>query len=95
VFTVKVDVAVPFAAGVTDAGAKPQVTVAFTGAMPQVNPTAELNPFNEVTVTVDVPGFPAITVAVAGDALTLKSFTVNVYAAACVIVPEVPVTVTV
>jgi hypothetical protein len=95
VFTVNVDPAVPLATGVTEAGAKPQVTVAFTGAIPQVNPTARLNPFSDVTVNVDVPELPAITVAVVGDAVTLKSFTVNVYAAVCVIVPEVPVTVTV
>jgi hypothetical protein len=66
------------AAGVTEAGANPQVTVAFTGAIAQVNPTAELNPFNDVTVTVEVPGFPAITVAAVGEVLTLKSFTVRV-----------------
>ena len=76
--TVKVDVAAPLAAGVTDAGANPQVTVAFTGAIVQVNDTAELNPLSDVTVTVEVPGFPAITVAVVGEALTLKSFTVRV-----------------
>jgi hypothetical protein len=73
-----VEVAVPFAAGVTDAGEREQTTVAFTGAIAQESATAELKPFKDVTVTVDVPGFPDITVAVAGEALTLKSFTVNV-----------------
>jgi hypothetical protein len=78
VFTVKVEVTLPFAAGVTDTGAKLQVTVAFTGATAQVNPTGKINPFNEVTVTVDAPEFPAIRVAETGEVLTPKSFTVNV-----------------
>ena len=77
VFTVKVDVAVPLAAGVTDRGANEQVTVAFTGAIAQVNDTAELNPLSDVTVTVELPEFPAITVAVVGELLALKSFTVK------------------
>ena len=45
VFTVKVEAAVPLAAGVTDAGAKLQVTVALAGKIPQVNATAELKLF--------------------------------------------------
>ena len=76
--TVKVDVTVPLAAGVTEIKLNPQATVAFTGAIAQVNPTARLNPFNDVTVIVDAPEFPAITVAVVGEAVTLKSLTVNV-----------------
>jgi hypothetical protein len=75
--TVKVDVIVPLAAGVTEAGAKPQVTVAFAGVVVQVNPTIELNPLKEVTVIVDVVLFPAGVVAETGEALKLKSFTVN------------------
>jgi hypothetical protein len=75
VVTVKVDVIVPFAAGVTDAGAKLQVTVAFTGAIAQLNPTAELKLFNDVTVIVEVVEFPAAVVADTGVALKLKSFT--------------------
>jgi hypothetical protein len=78
VLTVKADVAVPLAAGVTEAGVKEQVTVAFTGAIVQLNATAELNPLSDVTVTVDAPEFPAITVAVVGEAVRLKSFTVRV-----------------
>jgi hypothetical protein len=78
VLTVRVELPVPFAVGVTEAGAMPQVTVAFTGAIAQINPTAELNPLNEVTVIFEAPLFPAITVAVVGEALKLKSFTVNV-----------------
>ena len=66
------------AIGVTDVGAKLQPTVAFTGAIAQLNPTAKLNPFNEVTVILDTPPFPAITVDDAGAAPRLKSFTVNV-----------------
>jgi hypothetical protein len=95
VFTVKVDPAVPLAAGVTDAGANPQVTVAFTGAIAQLNATAELNPFNDVTVIVAEPEFPAITVAAVGEAVTLKSFTVKLNVAVWVNAPEFPVTVTV
>ena len=65
------------AAGVTEAGANPQVTVAFTGAIAQLNATAELKLFNEVTVMVEVVLFPAAVVADTGDAVKLKSFTVN------------------
>jgi hypothetical protein len=74
---VNVEVTVPFAAGVTDVKLNPQVTVEFTGAIEQVNPTAELKPFKDVTVIVDAVLFPAIVVAKAGEALKLKSFTVN------------------
>ena len=69
--TVKVDVTVPLAAGVTDAGAKEQVTVAFTGAIVQASPTAELKLFNEVTVMVEVVLFPAAVFAAAGVAVKL------------------------
>jgi hypothetical protein len=57
------------AAGVTEAGAKEQVIVAETGAIVQVNATAELKLLTEVTVMVDVVLFPAVVVADAGDAL--------------------------
>jgi hypothetical protein len=77
VFTVKVEVIVPFAAGVTDAGDKLQVTVEFTGAMPQVNATAKLKLFKDATVIVEVVELPAAVVAETGEALKLKSFTVN------------------
>ena len=70
---VNVALAVPLAAGVTDAGARLQVTVAFTGAIAQVSPTAELKLFNDVTVIVDIAIFPAVIVAVAGEELKLKS----------------------
>jgi hypothetical protein len=66
------------AAGVTDVGAKEQVTVAFTGAIVQVNATAELKLFNEVTVIVEVVLFPAAVVADVGNAVKAKSFTATV-----------------
>jgi hypothetical protein len=71
--TVRPEVMVPFAAGVTDAGVKVQVTVAFTGAMAQVNTTAELKLFNDVTVIVELVEFPTVVVADMGAALKLKS----------------------
>ena len=64
---------VPFASGVTEAGDMLQPTVAFTGAIVQLKAIAALKPFSEVTVTLDMPPFPAITVAAAGDAFKLKS----------------------
>jgi hypothetical protein len=70
-------VAVPLAAGVTEVKLNPQVTVEFTGAIAQVNATAELNPLREVTVIVEVVKFPAMVIAETGDALKLKSFTVK------------------
>ena len=76
-FTVKIDVIVPFAVGVTDDGAKLQVTDGSTGAIEQVNPTAELNPLREVIVIVELVKLPATVVAEAGVALILKSLTVN------------------
>jgi len=79
VATVNVDVAVPFAAGVTDVKLNPQVTVAFTGAIAQVKATAELKLFSDVTVIVEAVEFPIVVVAAAGDADKLKSYTVNAY----------------
>lgn len=67
------DVIVPFAAGVTDAGEKLQVRVALTGVMAQVKPTAELKLLTDVTVIVEAVEFPAVVVAEAGDALIVKS----------------------
>lgn len=77
VATVKVDVTVPLAAGVTDTGAKEQVTAGLTGFTEQLNTTAELNPLKEVTVIVEVVEFPAEVAAEAGEADKLKSFTVS------------------
>ena len=77
VVTVRVEVAVPFAAGVTDVKLNPQVTVELTGAIAHINPTAELKLFDDVTVMVEVVLLPATVVADTGAALTLKLFTVN------------------
>jgi hypothetical protein len=95
VLTVKVEAAVPLAAGVTEIKLNPQATVAFTGAIAQVNATEELNPFRDATVIVEVVEFPATVVADVGEAVRLKSYTARVYAAVWVNAPEVPVTVTV
>jgi hypothetical protein len=78
VFTVKLDPAVPLATGVTEAGARPQVTVALTGATAQERPTATLNPLKEVTITVDAVEFPATVVAERGETARPKSFSVSV-----------------
>jgi hypothetical protein len=66
-------VIVPFAAGVTEAGEKLQFTVALTGVIAQVKPTAELKLLTDVTVIVEAVEFPAVVVAEAGDALIVKS----------------------
>ena len=75
--TVKVDVADPFAAGVTEVKLNPQVTVELTGELAQVSVTAELKLFTEVTVIVELVEFPIVVVAETGDAVTLKLFTVK------------------
>ena len=74
---VKVVVAVPFTAGVNEEAVRLQVTVGVTGEIAQLNPTAELNPFREVTVTVEVVEFPADVVAEEGDTAKLKAFNVS------------------
>lgn len=60
-----------------------------------VNPTAPLNPFSAATVTVEVPGEPALIVNDVGLALIVKSCTVNEIVAVCVRLLLDPVTVTV
>jgi hypothetical protein len=60
-----------------DVKLNPHVTVEFTGATAQVNATAELKLFKEVTVMVEVVEFPAEVLAETGVAAKLKSFTVN------------------
>jgi len=65
------------AGGVTDAGDRLPVIVALVGETAKVSATAELKLLNDVTVIVEVPPFPAMAVAVVGDALIVKSFTVN------------------
>jgi hypothetical protein len=61
-----VEVTLPFAAGVTDAGANEQVIVTETGAIAQVNATAALKLLTDVTVIVEPVLFPAVVVAKAG-----------------------------
>lgn len=95
VVTVKVEFTVPFAAGVTDVGTKPQATVALTGVIAQVNATPELKLLIEVTIIVEVVLLPAVVLAEAGTALKLKSFTETANVVVRLCVPEVPVTVTV
>jgi hypothetical protein len=73
-----VELPVPLATGVTDAGVSVQITVALTGAIAQVNPTAELKLFKEVTVTFEFIESPATTVPETGNALRLKSLTIKV-----------------
>ena len=71
--TVKVDVADPFAAGVTEVKLNPQVTVALTGETAQVSVTAALKLLSDVTVMVELVEFPTVVVAEAGFAVMLKS----------------------
>ena len=71
--TDRIDVIVPFAAGVTERGEREHVTVTETGEIAQVNPTAELKPLSEVTEIVEVVKFPIVVVAEAGTAVMLKS----------------------
>lgn len=61
------------AAGVTDPGANPQVTVAFTGVIVQVKLTAALKLLADVTVIVEIVEFPAVVVAEIGFELIEKS----------------------
>jgi hypothetical protein len=57
-------------------------------------PTMPVKPFSGVTVTVDVPALPALTVTLVGMTLIEKSWTVNVTVAECDKPPLVPVAVT-
>lgn len=75
--TVNVEVAVPLATGVTEAGDRLQVTEEFTGTIEQERAATELKLLREVTVIVEVVEFPACVVAETGEALKLKLLTVN------------------
>jgi hypothetical protein len=77
VATVNVEVAVPLAAGVTDVKLNPQVTVGLAGATEHDRPTDELKPFNDVAVIVEEGELPTVVVTEAGEALKLKSLTIN------------------
>ena len=63
-FTVKVEVIEPFAGGVTEVG--DTVQVAFVGQPETARLTPLLNPFWEVTVTVEVPWLPCASVSDVG-----------------------------
>jgi hypothetical protein len=67
--TVNVDVALPFATGVTGDVLNEQVIFALLGV--QLNPTADANPFSEFTVTVEVVLLPITTVPEEGETATL------------------------
>jgi hypothetical protein len=68
---VKTAVIDPFAGGVTEAGLRLHPTE--TLLVEQVRATAELYPFNEVTVTVEFVEFPANVVNEAGVRVSEKS----------------------
>ena len=93
-FTVKVELIEPFAGGVTEVG--DTVQVAFVGQPETARLTPLLNPFWEVTVTVEVPWLPCASVSELGlaeiekfDAVT----TINVTLVEWLSEPLAPVTV--
>ena len=95
---VKVDVALPFAGGVT--GFVENVAVTPEGRPDALSVVAELKPPVLVTVIVLVPLVPCVTVTDVGEALTLKAgvaveLTVSASVVVAVRLPEVPVIVTV
>ena len=59
--------------GVTEAGARLQVTAAAAGEIPHVKATAALKLFTEVTVIVEVLVLPTVVVTEAGLAVRVKS----------------------
>lgn len=96
--SVSVEVALPFAGGVT--GLVENVAVTPLGRPEALSVVAELKPPVLVTVIVLVPLLPWVTVSEAGEALTLKfgvavELTVRASVVVAVRLPEVPVMVTV
>ena len=96
--SVRVEVALPFAGGVT--GLVENDAVTPLGKPDALNVVAELNPPVLVMVIVLVPLVPCVTVTEVGDAATVKlgvavEFTVNARVVVAVRLPEVPVIVTV
>jgi hypothetical protein len=94
--TVMVIVEVPEPGDAIDAGTKPTVTP--VGCPVADNATAELNPPEIPTVTVDVPLLPSATDREAGEAEIVKlgvaaGVTVNVTVVECISPPPAPVTV--
>ena len=67
---VKVEVALPFAGGVT--GLVPKAAVTPVGRPETLSVVAELNPFTLVTVTVLAAFVPCCTLTVLGEADTVK-----------------------
>ena len=89
---VNVDVAEPFAGGVTGCTVKLPHVIPVGMGVPQDRVTAPLNPLMLVTVTFIAAALePKFTVA--GLTVTEKSWTIKVAVAVCVRVPTVPVTV--
>jgi hypothetical protein len=96
--SVRVEVALPFAGGVT--GLVENAAVTPLGKPDALNVVAELNPPVLVMVIVLVPLAPWVTVTEVGDAAMVKfgvavEFTVNARVVVAVRLPEVPVIVTV
>ena len=96
--SVRVEVTVPFAGGVT--GLVEKVAVTPLGNPLALNVVAELKPPVLVMVSVLVPLLPCVTLTEAGDAVTVKfgddaAFTVSETVVVAVKVPDVPVMVTV
>jgi hypothetical protein len=96
--SVRVEVALPFAGGVT--GLVENVAVTPEGRPDALSVVAELNPPVLVTVIVLVPLLPWATVTDVGEALTLKAgvadeLTVRARVVLALKLPEVPVMVTV
>jgi hypothetical protein len=65
---------------VTDTDEDENVQAAPAGRPPQLTLTVPVNPFTGVTVIVELPDPPAVTVRLAGFAATVKSLTVSVTA---------------
>jgi hypothetical protein len=88
VVIVRTEEAVPFATGVTETGFKLHPTVALL--VTQVNPTVELNPLSEVTVTVEVVELPIDVATERGNADKLKSLIPSVKVAERLCPPPLP-----
>lgn len=88
------NVEVPEVPRVTLVGLRAQVRP-VAGETVVARVTVPVNPFTEVTVIVEVPVAPALTVTDVGLAVTVKSWTVTVTVAVRVKPALVPLTVTV
>ena len=72
-----------------------RVHVRPAGETDDVSATVPVNPLIGATVIVEVAAVPAVVVTAVGLAVTEKSVTATVTVAECVMLPLVPVTVTV